>query len=103
MPRKKQKDITDLVDDLINGASMGNGHDIEGLIDAEESGDVDDLIDQTEARRAARGSKAKSASERSDAAAKAEEDKSAPARKRRPSRKSEPVAPEDVEQIRVPV
>ena len=58
MPRKKQKDITDLVDDLINGASMGNGHDIEGLIDAEESGDVDDLIDQTEARRAARGSKA---------------------------------------------
>src|SRR5438045_3299641 len=97
MPRRKQKDINDLVDDLINGVPTGNGHDIEGLIEAEESGEVDELIDQAEARRTARGRKAKSP----EAAPKAEEEK--PARRRRPSRKSESPAPEDVEQLRVPL
>src|SRR5436190_15791399 len=101
MPRRKQKDINDLVDDLINGVPTGNGHDIEGLIEAEESGEVDELIDQAEARRTARGRKAKSPEAAPKAAPKAEEEK--PARRRRPSRKSESPAPEDVEQLRVPL
>src|SRR5918911_4638147 len=54
MPRKKQKDLADIasiVDDLMGAGSPGNGHDAEGLIDAEESGDVDELIEQTASRR----------------------------------------------------
>lgn len=99
MPRKKQKDITDLVDELINGASTGNGHDIEGLIDAEESGEVDELLDHVEARRASKGAKAKPAV----AAAKPEPEDEKPVRRRRPSRKNESIAPGETEQLKVPL
>ena len=54
MARKKQKDLADIasiVDDLMGAGPPGNGHDAEGLMDAEESGEVDELIEQTASRR----------------------------------------------------
>src|SRR5438876_4013042 len=57
MARKKQKDLADvasIVDEITGGGPPGNGHDAEGLLDAEEAGDVDELIEQTASRRPTR-------------------------------------------------
>src|SRR3954470_16713686 len=54
---RRKKDLSDvpgIIDDIMGISSSGNGHDAEGLMDAEESGDVDELIEQTATRRSSR-------------------------------------------------
>src|SRR5947207_7951099 len=99
MARKKQKDLADivnLVDDLMGTGSSGNGHDAEGLIDAEEAGDVDELIEQTAARRTAKP-RAKAAS------ADVEPDKEKPVRRARAPRRPPPQITEGAEQFKLPL
>src|SRR5215212_5906495 len=99
MARKKQKDPADIagiVDDLLGGNSSGNGHDAEGLIDAEEAGDVDELIEQTASRRSSR---ARAGAVGSDP----EPGREKPVRKARAPRKTAPEITEGGEQLKLPL
>jgi ATP-dependent Lon protease len=44
MPKKKQFNLEDIVDDLMNAAPKSNGHDAEGLAEAEEAGELDEPL-----------------------------------------------------------
>src|SRR4051812_30900096 len=50
MPRKKQPDIADIVDDIVK-IGHANGHDAEGFAEAEESGEIDEPIERPSERR----------------------------------------------------
>ena len=83
MPRKKQPDIADIVDELIR-AGQGNGHDPEGMAEAEESGEIDVPIERPSARRK------RQAASRAEVEVEPEEEEMPslrPARRRRATRK----------------
>src|SRR5438067_847961 len=62
MARKKQPTIVDIVDDLVNASSpVSNGHDAERMAIAEESGELEEMMEPlAPAPRRTRGSKAQS-------------------------------------------
>ena len=46
MAKKKQPTIVDIVDDLVSASSpVSNGHDAEGMAVAEESGELDEMME----------------------------------------------------------
>ncbi len=86
MPRKKQPDIADIVDDIVN-MSHANGHDAEGLAEAEESGELDEPIERPSARRKRRSAASTESAEASEEASAFD----------RPRRRKRSPAPEESE------
>src|SRR3954471_13120780 len=104
MAKKKQPNIADIVDGLMGSSSpISNGHDAEGMADAEESGELDEMMEETTPRRK-RSAKTQT---RAEVAAEAETEEALaerPARRRRaPRRTADDAEGDDAKQLKLPL
>src|SRR5204863_801207 len=94
MPKKRQPTIVDIVDDLVNAsAPLSNGHDAERMAVAEESGELDEMLEPPPPRR----------KKASKAQAESDEPVEKPARRRRAPRDNDGDQDDTNEQLRLPL